>query len=332
MGRGSVAVVWRVSQAHRDDGGVPTKPRQMPALARRLALLSNFLTANGRHIVKQDDVNVCTDAKLRRNTTGSIVYLGSFKSHSDCETATLSLPDSTAYFYADKNYLSDSDGLKNSWAEGCYARTDGRYVAKKAKHCSSGRVIADGPPSPPAPTPPGPPPSPPAPPTPTPPTPPGKKCPGSCSMNGICTASGECQCDPAWVGNECQTLAILPAEKASGLRQIDVPAGGPNGTIAGNTSTWGGAVLYDPKYLLRGICIHNKSRNLPLIWCLNYAYISSGAAGTSSGSCGPPSSPRTAGCTHGPRNPTQSGRPPPRRWGCTYSGEYVYITQATICP
>ena len=69
-------------------------------------------------------------------------------------------------------------------------------------------------------------------------------------MNGVCTAGGECQCDPAWVGDACQTLAILPAVKESGLRQINVPAGGPNGTIAGNTSTWGGAVLYDAKYKL----------------------------------------------------------------------------------
>jgi hypothetical protein len=217
----------------------------MPALVRHLAALSALLAAHGRHIVEQDDVNACTDAKLGRNTSG-IVYLGSFRSHDACETATLALPDSTSYWYADKDYLNDAtdaSGRKDSWAEGCYARTDGRYVAKKAKHCSSGRVIADGP-APPPPAPPGPPKPPP------PPSPPGKKCSGSCSMNGICTANGECQCDPAWVGDACQTLAILPAVKDSGLRQINVPADGPNGTIAGNTSTWGGAVLYDPKHRL----------------------------------------------------------------------------------
>lgn len=230
-----------------------------------LCLLALSTTAPARHIVEQDDVNVCTDAKLQSNSTG-IVYLGSFPSHHECAAATLALPTSTAYWYADKDYLDSSAAQrKDHWALGCYARTDDRYAAKKAKHCSSGRVVADGPPppppppAPPAPAPPVPPPPPPAPPPPAPPSPPppeppkpppGKHCPGHCSLNGICTASGECECDPAWVGNSCQTLAILPATRDSGLRQINVPAGGPNGTIAGNTSTWGGAVLYDPKYKL----------------------------------------------------------------------------------
>ena len=125
-------------------------------------------------------------------------------------------------WYADKDY--------KHWALGCYARTDGRYTPKKQKHCSSGRVVANGPaPPPPAPR---------------------KPCPGSCSLNGVCTADGECQCDPAWVGEACQTLAILPAPHDRGFRQIDVKSDGPNGTIAGNTSTWGGAVLYDPTYKL----------------------------------------------------------------------------------
>lgn len=73
----------------------------------------------------------------------------------------------------------------------------------------------------------------------------------SCSLNGLCdTTTGTCTCDPAWSGKKCTTLNVLPAEKESGLRMFDVPpipAGGPpNGTIAGNTSTWGGATLYDP--------------------------------------------------------------------------------------
>ena len=196
--------------------------------------------APARRIIEQEDVNVCTDARLRANSTG-IVFLGSYASHRECEAATLAMPDSTAYWYADKDYkqLSD-DAVSAHWALGCYARTDGRYMPKKQKHCSSGRVVADGPPSPP------PSPHPPAPPSPA----PGKRCPGSCSLNGICTASGECQCDPAWVGDACETLAVLPAARDSGFRQIDVPPGGPNGTLAGNTSTWGGAVLYDSTYKL----------------------------------------------------------------------------------
>ncbi len=203
---------------------------RVPALA-ALALCTAGATPPDRHITEQEDINVCTDARLRANSSG-IVFLGNFPSHRECEAATLALPESTAYWYADKDY--------KHWALGCYARTDGQYIPKKQKHCSSGRVVANGPAPPPSP------PHPPAPPSPA----PGKRCPGSCSLNGICTASGECECDPAWVGEACQTLAILPAARDGGFRQIDVHPGGPNGTLAGNTSTWGGAVLYDPTYKL----------------------------------------------------------------------------------
>jgi hypothetical protein len=196
-------------------------------LVAAMGTLGLSTAAPTRHVVAQDDVNVCTDAKLRSNASG-IVFLGSFPSHSECAAATLALPESTAYWYADKD-------CSHHWALGCYARTDGLYKPKHQKHCSSGRVVADGPP----------------PPHPPPPSPaPEKHCPDNCSLNGICTGNGECQCDPAWVGESCQTLAILPGARDSGFRQINIPPGGPNGTLAGNTSTWGGAVLYDPKYKL----------------------------------------------------------------------------------
>ena len=36
----------------------------------------------------------------------------------------------------------------------------------------------------------------------------------SCSLNGLCdTVTGTCSCDPAWSGEKCTTLNVLPAEK-----------------------------------------------------------------------------------------------------------------------
>lgn len=70
----------------------------------------------------------------------------------------------------------------------------------------------------------------------------------SCSLNGVCNSTThKCVCDAAWSGDECQMMALLPTTKQSGLTMINVPASNSsNGTIPGNTSTWGGAVVYDP--------------------------------------------------------------------------------------
>ena len=65
--------------------------------------------------------------------------------------------------------------------------------------------------------------------------------------DGFCGADGACTCDAAWAGPACSTMALLPAQRTSGLRQLNVAPGGAPGTLSGNTSTWGGATLYDPK-------------------------------------------------------------------------------------
>ena len=93
---------------------------------------------------------------------------------------------------------------------------------------------------------PGPPPKPPPHPHPA-----GCKSAADCSGNGVCASATTCRCDPAWAGDKCQTMHLVPGSVTSGLRQIDVPAdgaGAPNNgsTIPGNTSTWGGATVFDP--------------------------------------------------------------------------------------
>jgi hypothetical protein len=51
-----------------------------------------------------------------------------------------------------------------------------------------------------------------------------------CQLNGKCSAAGVCQCDPAWTGDQCHRLALLPANPDSGLQDPIL-------------SSWGGSVL-----------------------------------------------------------------------------------------
>ena len=54
-----------------------------------------------------------------------------------------------------------------------------------------------------------------------------------CQLNGQCTATGACVCDPAWKGESCELLNLLPATIDAGLQDPLL-------------SSWGGSVLQDP--------------------------------------------------------------------------------------
>ena len=40
-----------------------------------------------------------------------------------------------------------------------------------------------------------------------------------CSLNGLCSAQGVCECDPQWDGPDCGVLALLPADPQGGYRR-----------------------------------------------------------------------------------------------------------------
>ena len=60
-----------------------------------------------------------------------------------------------------------------------------------------------------------------------------------CSLNGECQ-SGKCVCDAAWLGEACDTLALLPSAPGAGTCDAS-----RNGTATGYTTTWGGHPVLD---------------------------------------------------------------------------------------
>ncbi len=63
-----------------------------------------------------------------------------------------------------------------------------------------------------------------------------------CSLNGVCGSSKTCECDPAWKGDACELLSLLPADASV--------KGGAYG-YAPNVTSWGGnPVLVDGEYHL----------------------------------------------------------------------------------
>lgn len=60
-----------------------------------------------------------------------------------------------------------------------------------------------------------------------------------CSLNGVCDLeSSLCVCDPAWEGDTCSRLALLPAPADCGYHRFDE---------GGAVASWGGTVMEDPE-------------------------------------------------------------------------------------
>ena len=57
-----------------------------------------------------------------------------------------------------------------------------------------------------------------------------------CSLNGVCTPRGLCQCDKGWTGDDCGALDLRPAKVNSGYN-----------LTAQGTSSWGSTIVHDPR-------------------------------------------------------------------------------------
>jgi hypothetical protein len=58
--------------------------------------------------------------------------------------------------------------------------------------------------------------------------------PEDCSYNGKCETSGTCTCKPAWSGEYCERLAVIPGLKSLGYQGVEGSS---------RLSSWGGAPL-----------------------------------------------------------------------------------------
>lgn len=56
-----------------------------------------------------------------------------------------------------------------------------------------------------------------------------------CRLNGICSWTGTCKCDPGWKGTNCGTLDLRPAKRGTGYNRT-----------AKGISSWGSKIIHDP--------------------------------------------------------------------------------------
>jgi hypothetical protein len=153
----------------------------------------------------------------RGNPRRGIVLLGVYGTAAGCQGAAQGHVNATSWTYHHCDFPPAGSG---NYSCHCYARTDGCWHPKPQQLVDSGYLAAA--PHCPAPAPP---------PSPGPP-PPWKGCTTNldCQLNGKCSSSGVCRCDPAWTGQRCERLDLLPASAEAGLQDPRL-------------SSWGGSVL-----------------------------------------------------------------------------------------
>ena len=119
-------------------------------------------------------------------TNAYIKYLGNFSSASQCLDACVKWDAQPGAKCRALDWYSPKVGDPHS--QGCYARIDGVYESTAQPGVTS--AVLDWP------------------------------CARDedCSLNGVCTASGACDCDPQWRGADCGELNLLPAPPGGGLQ------------------------------------------------------------------------------------------------------------------
>ncbi|KAK8872489.1 hypothetical protein PGQ11_003003 [Apiospora arundinis] len=65
-----------------------------------------------------------------------------------------------------------------------------------------------------------------------------------CSLNGICTPCGTCDCDPGWTSPDCGKLDLQPATRWTGYNHTNITLPDHYSTKGGNSS-WGGQIVRD---------------------------------------------------------------------------------------
>ena len=159
-----------------------------------------------------------------KGSSGSIIYLGQYNTSDECEWACLNGPPPYgSYCCSFTFHTADYEpSLPEGWNRQCFGVINGHWDPTAQANITTGKVdwpadsraalacSSAGPPPPPPCT-----------------------TDMDCSLNGVCNAkSGVCTCRPAWIGQACQTLNLLPAALDTSGYRYQTSAGA-------NLSSWG---------------------------------------------------------------------------------------------
>jgi hypothetical protein len=199
-----------------------------------IALLSAVASATPVVTLHSNTNNVAGAPWRASADNSNTKYLGLFNTTAECEWACLSGPPPAGAYCCSFTYHTPQYEATqpHGWNRQCFGVINGHWVPDIQANITSGQV--EWPTGSPAaracavstPTP-----------APTIPPPPSGPCSTAldCGLNGVCR-SGKCVCRPAWTGDRCQTLALLPANLSAGYRHV---------TESGqNISSWGGSVIW----------------------------------------------------------------------------------------
>lgn len=119
-------------------------------------------------------------------TNAYIKYLGNFSSASQCLDACVEWDAQPGAKCRALDWYSSN--VADPHSQGCYARIDGIFERTSQPGVTS--AVLDWP------------------------------CTRDedCSLNGVCSSSGACKCDPQWGGADCGELSLLPAPRDGGLQ------------------------------------------------------------------------------------------------------------------
>ncbi|GMI10708.1 hypothetical protein TrVE_jg2349 [Triparma verrucosa] len=154
-------------------------------------------------------------ARSERNSVGgTVIYLGTFDDEAECSDACLAATTGSTRCNYYTYFPSGASIESRSLSKQCFEITSPGFNPSYDETAVTGAVHW------------------------------GCRDDSDCSLNGKCSESSTCQCRPAWKGERCETLNILPTPKESGYRRMDLNQATKK---MANTSSWGGAILPDPK-------------------------------------------------------------------------------------
>lgn len=186
-----------------------------------LSLLVGSVVGNAPEITRypsyNNALNVLPVLPRQHSQGGTVFYLGTFSTEDECVAACMSSSTSVSgsrcnfYVYFPSNPNSKASSKDQDFLNQCFSITSPGFNPSYDETAITGQLHW------------------------------GCRGDSDCSLNGQCIKdTGFCECRPAWKGERCEILNILPTPRDSGYRRMDL---NPATKEMANTSSWGGAVL-----------------------------------------------------------------------------------------